>query len=442
MSLSRGSLFVALLVGAVGCALKPPRSMEMDADQAPLASTAPLKHLHQALDADAKAEINTVADLLRAGPDVFASAPDPSAWFEAEQARLARMPALEQAMPLRVLTYNIALLDRKYMGTTVTMPEIDARRPVMGDRLFKMGYDILLLQEVWEWSDVEALQRAGEAAGYVVYGGSPTLHPEHGLAIAVRKEIIDEEQPQDRREQQFMAQRKLEYFPGPDIKRGWLTWSFTLAGADRRVHLYDLHATSFVVYWRQRELQARQVGAEIRERPREDVVILGGDFNSGPYYRDDVWMDGDNKKVPDWWRNAVAYPLWLHYGQLTDVLNATEVPQDVNLGNTIPRLDDYSALLTVPAGDERWCGLSEGVVFTASDCNSLYFKSYGGTEPPARLDYLFLRDPSGAVRVSEANLVLDEPQSFDDRQHELSDHYGVEALLKVALPFPEEESSP
>jgi len=432
-------LSVLTLVG-VGCAVRPPKDLgALPIDQASLTETESLAHLGAALSDEARAEVRELDALIRSEADIFTSAPDPTAFFEAQRAAHAALPPLaEGAAELRVLTFNTALLDRTYLGNRVQMPEIESRGPVMAERLLRMDYDILLLQEMWEWSDVESLQAAAKSSGYTVYGGSPEKHREHGLAIAVKSELIDPDSPQDRREQQFSAQRKLEYFPGPDVKRGWLTWSFTLSGTDQVIHLYDTHATSFVSFWLQRELQAREVGAEISTRPVGDVVLLGGDLNSGPYYRDDVWIDGENAEVAGWWRNAVAYALWLHYGEMYDALNAVEIPQDVELGKTVPNPRDHRVFLLEPYGRERWCGEVGGVVFTATDCNDIYFESYAGTEYPARLDHLMIRDPSGAVRVLEADIVLERPMFFGGRELELSDHYGVEVRLQVGEEAEEE----
>lgn len=431
---------LGLLWWMMGCALRPPKDLgSLAGDQAVLADTEALAHLAAAVSTEMDVEIVRLDQLLQVDADVFVSAPDPNALFASRRAEHAELPPLmEGATPLRVLTFNAALLDRTYLGTRVQMPEMDSRSPVMAERLFRLDCDILLLQELWEWSDVTALRTAAEAAGYVIYAGSPQRHREHGLAIAVRESLISTEHAQDRREQQFQAQRELEYFPGPDVKRGWLTWSFTLANTEQRIHLYDVHATSFVSFWLQRELQAREVGAEVARRADEDVVILGGDLNAGPYYRDDVWMDGSNQEHSGWWRNAVSYALWLHYGEMYDALNAVEIPQDVNIGMTVPDPRDHRVFLLEPYGRERWCGEVEGVVFTATDCNDLYFQSYAGTEFPARLDHIMIRDPSGVVRVEEVDIVLDRKMYFGGQEMELSDHYGVEARLLVGTPIVEE----
>lgn len=414
-----------MLLSLLACAVKPPTDLgSFAADQATLSETDTLSHL---ADAGGEGDLST---LLRADGGVFSTPPDPSALFSAQLEAHQALPALSEATELRVLTFNTALLSRTYLGNLVEMPEIDARRDGMGEILFTAGYDVLLLQEVWEWADLLALQVEGAGHGYAVYGGTAGLHSEHGLAIAIREDVIDWTVPQDQQEQQFAAQRKLEYWPGPDVRRGWLTWSFTLAGTSQRIHLYDLHATSFVSFWLQRELQARQVGMEAASRPDEDIVLLGGDLNSGPYYHTDVWTDGVGEEVPEWWRNAAAYALWLHYGEMYDALNAVRVPEDVSLGSSIPT--DHTTYLTEPYGQAGWCDEVASTVFSATDCNMLYYQSYGGTEFPARLDHIFIRDPAAAVRVQSAGLTMDEAMTFETGSFELSDHYGVEAILQIS----------
>jgi endonuclease/exonuclease/phosphatase family metal-dependent hydrolase len=73
-------------------------------------------------------------------------------------------------------------------------------------------------------------------------------------------------------------------------------------------------------------------------------------------------------------------------------------------------------------------------VFTGTDCNRLYFEQYAGTEPPARLDHVLLRDPERRVRVVGAGLTLTERHALGAAGGavELSDHYGVRATLRVA----------
>jgi hypothetical protein len=70
-------------------------------------------------------------------------------------------------------------------------------------------------------------------------------------------------------------------------------------------------------------------------------------------------------------------------------------------------------------------------VFTGTDCNRLYFDSYGGTEYPARLDHLFLRAPTDVVGVATTGLSYVNAETIRGHTHELSDHYGVHAELRI-----------
>ena len=70
--------------------------------------------------------------------------------------------------------------------------------------------------------------------------------------------------------------------------------------------------------------------------------------------------------------------------------------------------------------------------FSASDCNSLYFDQYGGTEYPARLDHIFAHDPDGRIIAAKSELVFVEKQPFGSIEVEQSDHLGVAVELFVS----------
>ncbi|CAN0461226.1 unnamed protein product, partial [Ectocarpus fasciculatus] len=146
-------LLTALMLAGVGCADRPPKDLgALPIDQASLSETEVLAHLGAALSPEASAEIQQLDQLVRADASVFGSAPDPTALFAARRAAHAALPPLaEGASELRVLTFNAALLERTYLGTEVKMPEMDARKKDMAERLLRLDYDVLLLQEIWEW---------------------------------------------------------------------------------------------------------------------------------------------------------------------------------------------------------------------------------------------------------------------------------------------------
>jgi hypothetical protein len=239
----------------------------------------PTAHLVAAIEGGASA---TPADVLLERATLIA-APNPSAYLESQRAPapptrppmdvvnpgpdqgdvpLPPPPPAELPMPqLKVLSYNTGLLDRKYPSGHVQMPEMPARFAVMPERILTDGWDVLLLQEVWENEAVDTLRAAAETHGYVVYAGSDKHHPQHGLVIIVKKSLIGEgEFVQE--EHQFRDQRWIERFPGPNIKRGWLEWELTLA-TGQRVRLYNTHAQSFAGFWPVRERQYRELGLDV-----------------------------------------------------------------------------------------------------------------------------------------------------------------------------------
>lgn len=393
-------------------------------DEVRLADSEPLAHVGTALgDDDA-----VVTDLFDDDELTFATAPDPSPLFAARHGRHADLAPLDgETVDLRVLTYNAGLLDRGYLGGHVAVPHIELRREVMADQLFNGRWDVLMLQEVWEWSDVETLGSAAEAQGYVWYAGSERTHRETGVMIVVRADLVAGGDVQE--EGQYRAQRKLENWPGPNLKRGWIRWGFDLAGTTRRVELWNTHLTPFADRWETRDLQARELGLLVRDRDEDAIVLLGGDLNAGTFYAEDVWIDGEGEESAQWWNNGLMWALLQHYGDLDDLANAAAPHEDVVLGLQVP-IGGGSAALERPYGSDTFCELPH-VAFTATDCNSIAFESYAGQEFPARLDHLLFADPQGALRATATALEYVEPLALDV-ETELSDHYGVSVDVSIA----------
>jgi len=137
---------------------------------------------------------------------------------------------------------------------------------------------------------------------------------------------------------------------------------------------------------------------------------------------------------PGWFANTLSYVLLQHYGGLEDLyvmgLPEDEVLDDVVVGRTIPRRPERT--LVEPMGDAAWCEQTRGEVFTATDCNLMYFEQYAGTEYPARMDHLLVSDPAGRVWVESSDLVFTERVPFGELPPmEPSDHLGVEVRLRV-----------
>ena len=408
----------------VGCAagLRPgPGSLE--ADRMSLVDSSALAHIsHSAPVLD-----HEVRSLFDRDEDDLTTPPDPTGRMESIAAAHAALPELGSAGDLAVMTYNLGLLDFRVFGYAVQSPALDARRGAAPAMLFELGHDVLLLQEVWRWRDVDVLAQEAHAHGYVIWPGTPDRHEEHGLVIAVRAERIGGGTVLD--EGRFAAQQKVERWPGPGVPRGWLSFGFHLAGTDQHITFYNTHATAHMRHWRIREQQARELGAVARAQ--DGLVVLGGDLNSPPFYGEDVWMTGMGRALGGGWNNAVAWGVWQHYGGVTDIVAMVAGAEDVKLQKRVPQ--DWTRFLYDPYGSQSWCAHMEGSLFTATDCNTLYFEQYAGEEPPARLDHLMLRDPGGHVRVEGVKVVLHERHALGNGDTvEPSDHYGLVAHMRVA----------
>ena len=339
----------------------------------------------------------------------YRQAPDPSAWLASRFAAHAALPPMVGA-PLKILSFNVALLHRTYLGQTVESPHRAVRRGPLVEAIFGGGYDVILLQEVWNDDDAAAFRAA--SSGYSVVTGSRRHN--HGLLMAIREDLVVRE---ERGEHIYRTQYHLEGAPGPSIRRGFLRWTIDTPHLGR-LTFFDTHTSAFPWASTRRSLQARELGIAARARPSDEVVIVGGDLNAGLYYRDDVRRNPHGKDTPGWWANATSIPLLLHYGGLEDLVHLGGPAQDVAAGNALP--DGLVGLEDLPPGE----------TFTASDSNSLYAQQYGGTEIPARIDHLLVRQ-ADTVRVRSSAVVFQERLPIGPTAMELSDHYGVTATIEL-----------
>jgi hypothetical protein len=86
-----------------------------------------------------------------------------------------------------------------------------------------------------------------------------------------------------------------------------------------------------------------------------------------------------------------------------------------------------------PGGMPGYCEDLKPEVLTATDCNSLYFQSYGGDSYPARLDHLVASDPQQRIYVIKSGLAfVDKVRLDEETTAELSDHYGVWVELALS----------
>src|SRR5690606_358362 len=145
-------------------------------DAVPLADSPALAHLAAAMD---DPDGVTVEELYRQRPG-YARAPDPSALLDGTRVEHEALLPLAAPEPLRVLSFNTGLLDRWYPFVVVQVPHVDARRERSPAELLGDGWDVLLLQEVWDERDVEAFEQEAARRGYLSYAGSSERHEEHG----------------------------------------------------------------------------------------------------------------------------------------------------------------------------------------------------------------------------------------------------------------------
>ncbi len=395
---------------------------EETADDALLTDVPGLAFLSTALGDEAA----TVADLFDEDRE-YAAAPDPTGVLTSQFDAHAQLDE-GTGTTLSVLTYNAGLLGRNYLFFRVEVPELEVRWEQTGPEVFAAGDDIVFLQEVWERDYADSIGAAAQAAGYTVFTPEDRKPlRETGLLMAVRSDLIDGEATFDL--VQYDAQFKSENFPGPNIKRGYLHATFTLAGSGEAVHLFDTHTTPFSDDWRIRNLQVRELGLAIAVLPDDALVLVGGDFNAGWYYSQAVWVDAEGNDVTGWWNNPSMPALLGYYSDgLQDLANLAELVPEVQMGNQVPTEVDET-WLDEPFGDAALCDQLD--IYTATDCDSLYLDNYAATEFPARMDLLWVKDGTGRVRARSRERAFVQHMEFETGAFELSDHYGQRVAIEL-----------
>lgn len=421
-------MLVLILTVAAG-EWEPPKDLgTLPADQVRLADTPTLSYFVPALPNGASL---TAGDLLRSLP-TFSAAPDPTALLQATQA--ANAANQNEGTALRVLSYNVALLDANVFGIIPykETPYLKERRDELPALILSEGYDVVCLQEVWRPQDRRRFEKEGEAQGYLAFHG-PRGRYNDGLVTLIKKELVSGEaevyaSPYDARD-------PLEYFPGPKIKRGFIEVGFQHPSLGR-LYVYNTHMLAWPANWPTRMAEARQLGARIQAEAAEHLALVAGDMNGGAYYPADTWLNPEGVVETGWWSNTISYAFLQHYGGLVDLVIRGSTPEqavaDVTVGQQI-------GALTPPNGRPDIVGSCAALGYpnhlTATDCNVLYGMQYKDTEYPTRMDHLFAHDPGNRVYVTEAHTVFTARRSFDGSpEMEPSDHLGVAVTIKVAAP--------
>ncbi len=389
-----------------------------------------LAHIAAALSGGARMTLAELFDVADDAP--FTSAPDATPLLLAMNA-LDATRGTSGKVKIELLDYNVALLDAKIFGAVPyrKTPTLDARRTALPGIVFGTDADIIGLQEVWLEQDVVEFTRRGEDLGYRAFASDRTSYND-GVMIFVKDAIIaGGTTPQFVDNVAYTAQDNAEFFPGPGIKRGFIRMRFTHALAGD-VEVLCTHMQAFPEAWRGRMRQARELGIAAREAPTDALVLVLGDLNAGPFYAKDTWKVPDGTTQSLWFENTIAYPLLLEYGNLVDAAimgrSADTADDDVQLGLTVK--NDPVASIKVPGAAATWCADTPNTTLSGTDCNSLYFEQYAGTEYPARLDHIHVRERADVV-ASDSALVFTDKRQFGDVTVEPSDHYGVHVTLFV-----------
>lgn len=425
--MTRSVALHASLLALALCACDPARGIGDDpADKLKVADVPYLQHVEQAL----RTKGLTVGELFRQRNLNFRRAPNPSGLLKQFQVdNDARI--LPDGEALSVLTFNVALLRAEPFGIKYAeSPHMDVRGRDMPALVMSRGFDVVVLQEVWHEPDHQRFKDAAPRHGYTLLSHDRSEYTD-GLLILVRDAIRDTSVEAKLVDHvPYTSQDPKEFWPGPRVKRGYVYATFQHRRLGR-IHVFGTHMQAFPDQWLGRMTQSRELGLRAAEEvPDGDIGIVAGDMNSGPYYRDDSWTGPNGRDTGDWYRNAVAYGLLGYYGGMVDALAAAQEAQDVFLGDTV--VNNWRHSTSIPGSVEGWCAGNPDVVFTATDCNALYFEQYAGTEYPARLDHVWLRDRSQRVHVVGAGLEFTGTRQWSDGEtYEVSDHYGVGVSLLV-----------
>lgn len=423
---------VVAVAGLTGCDLGEVGLGGDETDGFKLVDTQAANHLAIAIDGG---DALTFQDIIeRADGVTFKDTPNPQGFLRAQNIQDDQLDRAGRGN-LSVLTYNVGLLNVDLFGIIpyAETPDLDRRRRASPGIIFETGADVVMLQEVWLKEDVERFLERGEEAGYVGFVQERTGHND-GLITFIREAAMAGGSTTELDFAAYGSQVGTEYFPGPGIQRGWLSVRFTHAEVGK-VTVFNTHMQAFPENWLGRMKQAREVGIIVRQHEEEtgDFVVFAGDLNAAPYYKKATWETPGGGTQDRWFHNTFSYATLLTYGNLVDAAimgrDANDAIADITLGDTV--VNNASTSTEIPGAENGWCDRTPHTTFTASDCNSLYFDQYAGTEYPARLDHIFISKQNGRAVVTDSKVMFTEQLQFGDLKRELSDHYGVLVQMLV-----------
>lgn len=311
----------------------------------------------------------------------------------------------------RIVNYNLGLMRFFVLWSEVTVPAYPQRaqllKQTLGDFLSTTKPDFLTLQELWHESEGQIVEELAQEHDYVLATDYLKGFPreKHGLEILVKRSIIRNLKSIEVKAQAFERKAYFEKFKF----KGLL--SFTFNDKKRRTitvgntHLTPVHGDTNIH-------RTYQVGDLVRwlNESKAGTFILAGDMNFARTWQERAPITREEEK--HWYRNAYNYEALLVMGKLWDLgaLYYNDRPTFSMVENSVA---DYK---------------------------------YGtSNEPDQVLDYIFVRNQSGSVKLKSFSRVFDKPIQNGDSTNVameiyglntnlplfLSDHFGVMATIEI-----------
>lgn len=431
-------LVVALAAGSTGCVTARPLGAS-HVDRSDVCDVQALQHLCLSIRSDAALHVEQLFD---GTPPKFHQRPDPSRWLTALHQQNPPVPHVGNR--LTVVSFNTGLLDlrtsdvlRDYDDDAMPLkqaPLLRTRRQMLPQALADVDADVVFLQEVWRDDDLLALQAWGDAHGYASVRRPPGWAKD-GLLTLVRRSLVVGELDVEHRAYSGDGFDTAALAVHVVRRRQHIHFFSTQLG---EVVLLNTHLTPFPEAYDMRMHQLRELGLDAADE--DALVIVAGDMNAGVYYAQDHWQTPDGTHSPQWFANAMAIPVAFAYGGFRDAfvegLDDDDVTLEVRLADALSperRHRNPRIAAEVPFGAPTFCD-GAPKVFSATDCNPLYFAQYAGQEAPARMDHIWLRDKERRVHTASSRLVFTDAVDAADGPVSLSDHYGVRVDLVVGRP--------
>jgi len=414
----------------------PPALGSVEKDRAPLAGSASLAHFARP---SGLAKDASVADLMGAKDLTMKSRPDPTGALSSSRA-LQDKTVIADPVELKVMTYNVALLDVKpyenklndvisdaragrladrlgnLFSGALQSPNLDRRRDVLPERVFATGQDVILLQEVWSDEDVARFTEAAKAKGYVPLVGPRVAHPDgekgynDGLMTFVKADVLESGAPIDEKKRAYTEQDTRENRIGA-VKRGYQEVRFVHKELGP-ITVFNTHLQAYPQNFKERMSQTRELGLAMAGAKDAGLVVGGGDLNAGAYYAHDEHSKGLFKKNDSYFENSVSHFGLLHYAGASDAALMGRPASDAHA--------DMTSMHQTPAAG-TW-------PHTATETNGLYRAQYdeisSSKTDGVRMDHIV---GVGKFQAKDTSLLFTDVDARAGT--ELSDHFAVSTTI-------------